>query len=82
MNGSPGVQDAQGSDSWRDRRLVDGPKLLELLFDPDSRPSLRWLRNMQREKRIPFIKIGHLVRFDLEEVRRALTEKWTVRSKN
>ena len=36
---------------------------------------------MQREKRIPFIKIGHFVRFDMDEVRRALDEKWTVRSK-
>ena len=36
---------------------------------------------MQSEKRIPFIKIGHLVRFDVDEVRKALDEKWTVRSK-
>lgn len=81
MNG-PAVRPTSPTlDSGRDRRLVDGPKLLEVLFDPDSRPSLRWLRKMQREKRIPYIKIGHLVRFDVEEVRRALDEKWTVRSK-
>ena len=81
MNGPVEAPTLPTTDSWRDRRLVDGPNLLEVLFDSDSRPSLRWLRKMQREKRIPYIKIGHLVRFDVDEVRQALDEKWTVRSK-
>ena len=81
MNGPAEPPKLPTSDPCWDRRLVDGPKLLEVLFDPGSRPSLRWLRKMQSEKRIPFIKIGHLVRFDVDEVRRALDEKWTVRSK-
>jgi len=81
MNGSAVPPTTPIVDSRPGRRLVDGPKLLEVLFDPESRPSLRWLRKMQREKRIPYIKIGHLVRFDVDEVRKALDEKWTVRSK-
>jgi len=81
MNGSTMPTESPTLDSGTERRLVDGPKLLEVLFEPGSRPSLRWLRKMQREKRLPFIKIGHLVRFDVEDVRRALDEKWTVRSK-
>jgi hypothetical protein len=49
---------------------------LEALFEPDSSPSLRWLRQAQRKT--PSIKIGHLVRFDVDEVRQALAEHCTV----
>lgn len=60
-------------------RYVNGQRLLEILFDSESRPSLCWLRRMQAQRRIPFIKIGHLVRFDIEEVRIALSDRWTVK---
>lgn len=53
-------------------KLVDANGLLEALFDENSRPSLRWLRQMQASRKIPYIKIGHLVRFDVEKVRQAL----------
>jgi hypothetical protein len=43
---------------------VDGPKLLELLFDEASRPSLRWLRDQQKARALPFAKIGRLCFFD------------------
>ena len=56
-------------------KLVDGSKLLEILFEETSRPSLRWLRKMQAEKKVPYIKIGRLVRFDVEEVRTSLLKK-------
>ena len=62
-------------------KLVDAKGLLEALFEPEARPSLRWLRQMQAQRRIPYIKIGHLVRFNLEEVREALTNHCTVHAR-
>ena len=62
-------------------RLVRAERLLELLFEEESRPSLRWLRQMQSQRKIPYIKLGHLVRFDVETVRRALLENCTVQAK-
>jgi hypothetical protein len=50
-------------------RYVDAPKLLELLFDEDSRPSLRWLREQQKNRTIPFCKIGRKVFFDPQIVK-------------
>jgi hypothetical protein len=38
--------------------------LLELLFDEASRPSLRWLRDQQKARALPFAKIGRLCFFD------------------
>lgn len=60
-------------------KLVDANGLLEVLFDASSRPSVRWLRQMQAQRIIPYVKIGHLVRFDIDEVREALREHNTVR---
>ena len=59
-------------------QLVDAARLLEILFDERSRPSLRWLREQQRRRTIPDIKIGHLVRFNPALVREALEERNTV----
>jgi uncharacterized protein YbaR (Trm112 family) len=56
-------------------QLVDGPKLLEILFPPDCRPTLRWLRDQQKARRIPFVKIGRLVFFSPANVRTALEKK-------
>ena len=64
-----------------ERKLVDAHGLLEALFDASSRPSLRYIRKMQAQRRIPYIKLGHLVRFDVEEVREALRDDWTIRSR-
>lgn len=63
-------------------KLVDAHGLLEALFDENSRPSLRYIRKMQAQRRIPYIKLGHLVRFDVDEVREALRNDWTVRSRS
>ena len=46
--------------------------LTTLWPDPISRPSLRWIREMQAKRALPFIKIGHLVFFEIERVRAAL----------
>ncbi|MCC5807419.1 MAG: hypothetical protein JJU00_13935 [Opitutales bacterium] len=62
-------------------KLVDAQGLLNALFEEDSRPSLRWLRQMQAQRRIPYVKIGRLVRFDVDEVRAALAENSTVRAR-
>ncbi len=59
-------------------KLVDAHGLLEALFDETSRPSLRWVRQMQAQRKIPYVKIGHLVRFDVANVRQALEENCTV----
>ncbi|MGJ8638405.1 MAG: hypothetical protein ACSHYA_03340 [Opitutaceae bacterium] len=62
-------------------KLVDAKGLLTTLFEEDCRPSLRWLRQMQAQRKIPYIKIGHLVRFDVGQVRRALSENYTIRKR-
>ena len=59
-------------------KLMSAVPLLETIFEKESRPSVRWLREMQRQRKIPFMKVGHLVRFDPEKVRRALDENCTI----
>lgn len=65
-------------DTTLPQKLVDAKGLLEALFDERCRPSVRWLRQMQAQRTIPYVKIGHLVRFDVEAVRTALLEENTV----
>lgn len=60
------------------RRLVDADGLLDALFEPACRPSIRWLREMQAQRKIPYIKMGHLVRFDITEVQNSLERHCTV----
>lgn len=62
-------------------QLVRAERLLEILFDEQSRPSTRWLRQMQAQRKIPYVKLGHLVRFNVEQVRAALEEDCTVHSR-
>jgi hypothetical protein len=62
-------------------QLVRAERLLEILFDQESRPSLRWLRQMQAQRKIPYVKIGHLVRFNVDNVRKAIEEDCTVHSR-
>jgi hypothetical protein len=57
--------------------LVDAPGLLKALFDEGSRPTVRWVRDMQQKRLIPFLKIGRMVRFDPVKARAAL-DKLTV----
>jgi len=58
--------------------LVDAKELLALLFSEKSRPSLRWLRDQQAKRSIPFVRLGNLVFFDLEQVRTALQSQRTM----
>jgi len=56
-------------------KLVGAKQLLEQLFDQDARPSIRWLRQQTKAKAIPFVRIGHLIFFDVDMVRAALSAK-------
>jgi hypothetical protein len=62
-------------------KLVGAEQMLDQIFAPDSRPSLRWLRTQTKAKAIPHIRIGHLVFFDVEMVRAALTGKRLIRGR-
>jgi hypothetical protein len=44
-------------------QLVSAPRLLEMLWDKESRPCLRWLRAQQRQHAIPFVRRGRRVWF-------------------
>jgi uncharacterized protein YbaR (Trm112 family) len=56
-------------------RYVDAPRLLEALFTPECRPSLRWLRQQQAARKIPSVKIGRLIFFDPAACKAALDAK-------
>ena len=60
-------------------KLVNAEQLLEQLFQPECKPSLRWLRAQTKAKTIPFLRIGHLIFFEVEMVRAALAAKNLVR---
>lgn len=62
-------------------KLVDAKGLLCALFNEDVRPSVRWVRSQQKNGSIPYIKISHLVFFDVEQVRAALARKNTVNAR-
>jgi len=64
-----------------DNQLVDAKRLLELLFDEASRPSLRWLREQQARRTIPFVRLGRLVFFDPNCVRDAMNSRFTIKMK-
>jgi hypothetical protein len=59
--------------------LLNAPQLLEAVWpDKKSRPSLRFLRNLQAARAIPFVKLGRKVFFKLEDVRMTIAERHTV----
>jgi hypothetical protein len=62
-------------------KLVSAEQLLDQVFAPECKPSLRWLRTQTKAKTIPHIRIGHLVFFDVEMVRAALAGKRLVRGR-
>lgn len=78
-NQSKETQKTEGSHIGEfENRLVDAKTLLTRVWDEQSRPSLRWLRQQQAERTIPYVKLGARVWFDPIEVRRCLTERWTI----
>ncbi|HVU07822.1 MAG TPA: hypothetical protein VHG89_04685 [Verrucomicrobiae bacterium] len=58
-------------------QLVDGRKLLEIIFPADCRPTLRWLRERQKRREIPCVRLGRLVFFVPAQVRESLSKQWT-----
>jgi hypothetical protein len=58
-------------------KLVNAEKLLEALFEPESRPCKRTLWNWVRQGYVPAVRVGKSVFFNLEKVRKRLgiTEK-------
>jgi len=60
-------------------KLVGAEQLLEQLFTPECRPSLRWLRSQTKAKAIPYYRLGHLVFFDVDMVRATLAGNRLVR---
>ncbi len=62
-------------------QLVGAEKLLETLWDESARPSLRWLRDRQADKTIPFVKLGRRVWFYPEQVRTALESRRTIHAR-
>ena len=63
-------------------KLVNAEQLLQQLWDESSRPSLRWLKEQQRRRVIPHIRIGsRSVFFDPQQVRAALAQRFTVQAR-
>jgi hypothetical protein len=56
------------------KQMVNAKRLLQQLWDGESRPSLQWLR-MHTGKDIPATRIGRLWFYDLDKVRAALGGK-------
>ncbi len=53
--------------------LLSADSLLKEVWpDESSRPSLRWLRNMQARRAVPYVKLNRLVFFEADRVRSAL----------
>lgn len=58
---------------------MDAKGLLSMLWNESSRPSLRWLREQQARRTIPFIKIGARVWFQPSVVIVSLRDNWGVK---
>ena len=54
-------------------KLVSGAKLLELLWEDSSRPTMRWLRSQTKRRAIPFARSAGRVWFDPSEVKASLS---------
>jgi len=58
-------------DTTERKRLVSAKELLEILWSPESCPSMQWLRQHTGTD-IPAVKVGRLYFYDPEKVRAAL----------
>lgn len=59
--------------------LLNAEGILNAVWpDPSSRPSLRWMREQQAKRTLPYVKCGRLVFFDPAKVRQALAKRFTV----
>jgi hypothetical protein len=53
-------------------KLVDIDRLIDILFEPECRPSKRFLMSQKAAGNLPFIKIGRRVFYDPVEVQQHL----------
>lgn len=56
-------------------RLVDADGLLRLLWEPEARPSVAWVRWQTKHKRIPTVRSGGRTWFCPRDVRNALSRQ-------
>jgi hypothetical protein len=56
-------------------QFVSGDQLLQILFPPETRPTLRWLRDRQKKRDVPSVKLGRRVFFVPALVRESLAKK-------
>lgn len=64
-------------------QFVDGEGLLAALYPQEgSRPSLRWLYRLRMKRRIPYVKIGSYVWYEVEKVAAALRKTGEVQSRS
>ena len=62
--------------------LIGAETCLNIVFpDEATRPSLRYFRELQRKRLVPFKKIGRRTFFDPVEVRRALDRQFSVHTR-
>lgn len=62
-------------------QLVDATTLLQIVWpDGSSRPSLRWLREQQKRRTVPYVKIGNRVWFLPSKVREHFCNRWTCKA--
>ncbi|HWB02799.1 MAG TPA: hypothetical protein VG796_07215 [Verrucomicrobiales bacterium] len=53
--------------------LLNAQELLATLWpNPETRPSLRWLRSLQARRAVPFYRVGRRIFFDSQRVKAAL----------
>jgi excisionase family DNA binding protein len=64
------MTDAASTTEHRFLELIDAPTLARLLGVKE-----RYVRRMVAERRVSTVKLGHLLRFDLAEIRRWLEEQ-------
>lgn len=55
-----------------ENQLVNGDKLLEILFDKHCRPSRQWLIKQRNDGVIPCVRVGRLIFYDPAKVREKL----------
>jgi hypothetical protein len=60
---APVVAAAKPSPLDEMNQYVSAVRLLEILWDEASRPTLRWLRTQQKRQTIPFICVGRRIWF-------------------
>jgi hypothetical protein len=63
------INDTKKRSEKPNQQLVSGPHLLEVIFESESRPTLRWLRDQTRLEALPFVRQGRLIFCDPNQVR-------------